>query len=301
MKKTIIFRVAIILAIFTVSCKTNQTVAPKPILPSWEESNAKRAIINFMFHINRTGKERIGYGMRTAVIEFDKFLFPIGTEDLETEFLFYSMEVFTNEKTHLKDKTPYKQLIAKDRDYLYEQGGYEKFSHLVNLTWQGKTMKEYEAVLNDFYEKYCQKKGVKRFSELISKKGVELIRYLKDNKFRVYVYTDCDVDLVRKHSNRSLKLLPEYIIGPSVLFAKDTSGRVLRTNRLTDNSKEIMAGMVQRRLGGKPMFMLVNGADISVAEIESTFYIENLALIYSEEPSDSLKQKSKENGWVLFH
>ncbi|OYT15399.1 MAG: hypothetical protein B7C24_13245 [Bacteroidetes bacterium 4572_77] len=306
MKNLYSLSITLLIVLTISSCRTNKPLPSPAALPSWENALAKNTVISFVSQATNPGKTMIDADFRTALIEFDSFIFSPTTNDLKNEFLRFTLNKMVEKDSNLIDKTPYKEIINRDKGFFTEDNPIERYSYLINAHWNESTPEEYNKMLGIFYVSYLSEKNLKNMRALLNPKGIDLINYLQRNNFTIYIYADCNVDLVRPLLQRYLNIAPENVLGENIIYSFDSEKIELnRTMKITDNlakNKESLASLVYRKFGRKPLINVIsNEINRSLLQVTHQNSLQGLDLIFINNPSTDLIERSKQNGWLFVN
>jgi len=220
MKRTIFVFCGVIFLLFqlnTAACAQSpgQKAALQGYLQSWNDGIAKDKIISFVESVTTPfGKGFVPKELRRAFFDMDGTLLCEKPEYLEVEAAEYRLKEKLAKDPALAQKSIYKAVSENDRKYLYRQ-----VKEVILEAFAGETL--------EFYQKYCQdfvfNRKHPRFSrpygELFYAPMLELMDYLDDQGFTVYVVSTSQQEFVRSISKSIFKLPDDQVIGTMVGFS----------------------------------------------------------------------------------
>jgi len=237
-RKIITFFLSILLSIFclggTLGCLPAHA-AGEEYLDSWNQTDNKQAIVDFVQKITTIGEDYIEPKNRIAVFDND------GTLWSEKPLYFpikFELENLGPDKNFVGDTTD--EYIQKASDFVYHENQ------------------------EDFDVPY---------RELVYEPVIGLVNYLKANAFKVYICSGGDIDFVRSFSDEAYGIPPEQVIGTAVqtIFDKEFGGNVKRdTNFLQGmlnhedlaqyNDQEGKPVGIQNHIGKRPIIAVGNSS-----------------------------------------
>jgi phosphoserine phosphatase len=222
MKKLKITWCHVLLVLITVSLIGRiavPAIAADP-LPSWREGLNKRQIIAFVEKVTTQGSpEFVALEDRVATFDMD------GTVLLEKPA--YSLFTFAiplikaaaADKPALLERPHVKAIVDGDMKYFAKAGkfGPEGLYATLLETHSGKTEAQYAADAHAFLFKQKHPRFQVPYAETVYRPMLEMIRYLKDSGFRVYICSGSDIAFIRAMIETSIGLPVENAIGTQVL------------------------------------------------------------------------------------
>jgi phosphoglycolate phosphatase-like HAD superfamily hydrolase len=193
----------------------------KDPLPSWNDGKIKKAIINFVRNV--TDPESISYVSvenRTATFDNDGTLW---SEKPVYFQVYYVLNTIKNNET-LQQIPVIKKVLANltTNSSNSSQGVDITEKDVVDMilsTVPNIPQSEYDIQLKQWIETAVHPQTGKLFKNMIFKPMVELISYLKDNNFKVFIVTGGGIDFVRALSKSVYGVPPEQVIGSSLKYA----------------------------------------------------------------------------------
>ncbi|MDH5729353.1 MAG: haloacid dehalogenase-like hydrolase [Gammaproteobacteria bacterium] len=187
------------------------------ILPSWNYTKNKADIIEFVKNVSDVGKKSfVPIHKRVAVFDMD------GTILVERPFY---TEVLTSVKI-LKSKLkvnpllstqqPYKAIIENDENYIHRNGG-----SIVKKAGEDIAIRDLREVVRSFMKNKQHDKLNKKYKDLFYAPMIELIQYLVDSKFTVFVVSTSQQEFIRSYSDECFNLPKTNIIGSMMSFSTD--------------------------------------------------------------------------------
>jgi phosphoglycolate phosphatase-like HAD superfamily hydrolase len=190
-------------------------------LPSWNDTATKQAIVDFVGAVtDRQSKDFVPPAERIAVFDNDGTLW---TEKPVYTHVFALLDRFKAQMAAdptLKERQPYKAIVAKDKEYfadLYENQAIDTLvDELVALPFGGMTVAEYANWNLNWLKSWKHPKFGVGVQGLIYRPMVELIRYLEANEFKVFIITADEGAFLRLVSQELYGLGPDRVYGTRV-------------------------------------------------------------------------------------
>ena len=236
-------------------------------LPSWHDGATKQAIVAFVEKVSTEGDPAfIPAEERIATFDND------GTLWVEKPLYIHFFGVLERLKAHaaadpaLAGREPYKSVLTKDYGYfaeLYENAAYASLvGQLLGVPFGGMTDAQYANWGRDFAASFKHPRFGTGVENLIYQPMLELMRYLEDNEFKVYIFTADEGAFVRLLANDLYGLPSEQVHGSSVRseFITTVEGpRLVRTYRLQYlNNWDGKPRLIQSVIGKPPVFAAGN-------------------------------------------
>ena len=312
--------------------KENPTPSPTPtptpekeFLTLWNEVESKNILINYIKDI--TNEKSINYAPkedRIAVFDFDGTLFQ-ETDPMYTDYKIYMYRVLDDPDYNATDE---QIQLANELKELAKNGQMPKLnaSHAV-LNAQIYANMEIEEIY-DYTKKYVNQPAdgydnMKR-GDAFYKPMLEVIDYLQENDFIVYVVTGTDGFTARALIEGHINIPKSQIIG--------TEARIISNNQnnkdgyeyiFTREDKLIFKGeliaknlnmnkvyYIMREIGKKPILAFGNsGSDTSMAELALQNKNGKAFMILCDDiirergdtvKAESFKETCNENGWITI-
>jgi phosphoserine phosphatase len=197
-------------------------------LPSWKDGKIKQTIISFVRNV--TDPESINYvpvENRTATFDNDGTLW---SEKPVYFQVYYVMDLVKNNET-LQQIPVIKKVLANITTISsnVSQGTditEKDVMDMILSTVPNVPQSEYDGLIKQWIETARHPQTGKLFKNMIFKPMLELISYLQDNDFKVFIVTGGGIDFVRALSDSVYGVPPERVIGSNLkyVFKQTTNG-----------------------------------------------------------------------------
>ena len=228
-------------------------------LPSWNEGAVKSSIINYVKKV--TDSTSVGYippDDRIATFDNDGTLWA-ERPYVQELFAYYQVDHMVKKNPSLATKQPFKAVIEKDKAY-FSNGGEKALIELIAATHTGMTEDEFEAAVKDFFSKATYPKFNVPISKIVYQPQLELLSYLRDNGFKVFICTGGTVEVVRGISKELYDVPSERVIGTTFKykFVDSTLSITRESAMMILNDKEGKPVGIQMHIGKRPVFACGN-------------------------------------------
>jgi phosphoglycolate phosphatase-like HAD superfamily hydrolase len=185
-------------------------------LASWNDGLAKQAITDFVRAVtDRTNQNFVSPEDRIATFDQD------GT--LWVEHPLYSQAMFALDRVHVlapqhpewQNQEPFKAVLSDDRAALGRLTERDWFE-IIAATHAGMSTEEFLKIAGRWLEATKDPRFKRRYTELVYQPMREVMDYLRDNGFKVYIVTGGGQEFVRVYSQRVYGVPPEQVVGSSI-------------------------------------------------------------------------------------
>src|SRR5271169_2697267 len=197
--------------------------AQRDPLPSWNNGPAKQAIISFVRDTTeKSSSKYVEPQDRVATFDQD------GT--LWTEHPLYTQAMFALDRLgklapqhpEWKDTQPFKAVLENDREAM------SKFTEsdwlqIVAVTHAGMSSEEFQALVEQWLATAKAPRFDRPYTDLVYLPMLEVMRYLREKGFRVYIVTGGGQEFVRVYSEEVYGVPPEQVVGSSIVTKYDDS------------------------------------------------------------------------------
>jgi len=184
-------------------------------MPSWNDTEHKRAIISFVEKVTTAGSpDFVPLSERIATFDNDGTLWSEQPIYFQFIFVFERIKVLAPQHPEWKDKQPFKSVLEGDIKTVM-QSDINTINELVMVTSADVTSEEYAQIVKDWVETARHPKTGKLFTEMVFQPMLELLAYLRDNGFKTYIVSGGSMDFMRPWTEKVYGIPPEQVIGTS--------------------------------------------------------------------------------------
>ena len=270
MKIIVILTVSIYL-IFSSCTSTNESTSiddakkkgsEQPVLESWNEGKAKKAIVNFV--TRATDSSNSGYiepKDRIAVFDNDGTLWAEQPNYFQFIFAMDQIKALAPEHPEWRVEQPFKAVLENDKETM-KTFHTKDILTLVMATHGGLTQEEFQKEVIAWNNSSEHPKFKRPFKELVYKPMLELLDYLQQNSFKTYIVSGGGVYFMRALVSDVYKIPSEQIIGSTITtnFKLENGKYVIERTPELDfiNDKEGKPININKIIGKKPVFCAGN-------------------------------------------
>jgi phosphoserine phosphatase len=284
-------------------------------LPSWKPGPTKQAIVDLVTRTTAAGSPSAVPELdRIAAFDNDGTLWP---EHPLAEAAFTAERLRSKLVDHpeLKGQEPFKALFASDIDKAPPQGS-ESLLSAIAETHAGMTEEAFEAEAKSFLLPARHPRFVAPFLSLAYRPMRELLTYLRQHGFSIYVCTGGDQSFVRAFAPETYGVSRDHVIGSMVaeelVFEKGRAVLRRKPRFISINDKEEKAANIWRFIGRRPLIAVGNvrsGGDVAMLRYARGRGPNSLALVINHddpvrelaytEPDGATLAAAQEHGFVV--
>lgn len=202
-----------ILALFTLGSFTVQAADP---LPSWNETAAKQAIVEFVGKVTKEGGvDYVVPAERITVFDNDGTLW--GEQPLYTQLQFAvdRAKVLVPQHPEWKRKQPFKKLFAASGDKMVPLTQ-DEVMQVVMVSHAGMTTDEFDQTVRDWLAITRHPKTGRPYTEMVYQPMLELLDYFRANGFTTFIVSGGGVEFMRVFAEEVYGVPPEQTVGTSI-------------------------------------------------------------------------------------
>lgn len=280
----------LVLSVLLASCSNPtevKTIYSDP-LALWNDGEVKTAISEFVKNVSDSGSAKfVAPEDRIAVFDNDGTLWCEKPLYIPVEL---ELQNIKNSYSDNPDWQKDKLFAAIAQDDLAVLGEYETGELIDKLfaTHDGQKEREYEASCYQTLSTVLHRKFGRPLKEMTFAPMVQLVRYLQDNDFKVYIVTGGEITSVRSVSEEIYNIPKENVVGSSVVlsYVSDESGTyLLRSGKIQSvNDKQIKPTNIELHIGKKPIFAAGNSdGDYQMMEYTLSNSTPSLAILVNHD------------------
>ena len=295
-----------------------------------EDAASKKALVDYVSSVtDKNSPDFIPRIDRIAVFDLDGTLF-CESDPVWFDFMLYKYRI--EEDPDYKDKaSDYEKLIAATVQYVINTGivptGFEvEVGNSIARAFAGMRVRDFARYVRDFAERPSPGFDGMTIGEEFYLPMIQVIDYLQDNGFAVYVCSGSDQLVVRGIVEGGLVLAARYVIGSEELIRAANQGNTAGTNYVFSNKDELVlsgkiaaknlkmtkVSMIAQKIGQTPVLSFGNSAgDISVTNYVMSNKKHKTAAFFvccddgdrengSMEKAQPVYDFCAENGWVAI-
>jgi phosphoglycolate phosphatase-like HAD superfamily hydrolase len=198
-------------AVLTVGVAAGTAGAADP-LASWNDGPAKKSITDFVAKVTSDGSGFVPVEERIACFDNDGTLWCEQPVYVQVVFALDRVKELAAQHPDWKTAEPYKSILADDREAI-SKFTIQDFEKVVAATHTGMTVEEFQAEVKQWLAAHEHPRFHRRYTELVYQPMLELLAYLRANRFKTYIVTGGGQEFVRVFAETGYGVVPEQVIG----------------------------------------------------------------------------------------
>ncbi len=276
---------ALLLAIVFTQLALAQSTDP---LPSWNDTGTKKALLAFVLRTTTPGADFVAPEQRIVTFDNDGTLWV--EQPLYTQLVFALDRVKALAPKHPEWKTqqPFKAILEGNTK-AFLATGQAGLLKVIAASHAGMTNEQFEKIVSDWIATAHHPRFKRLYTECVYQPMLELMSYLRDNGFRIYIVSGGGVEFMRPWAPKVYGVPPERVIGsaaktryqitggnpelmrlPEILFVDDGPGKPEAINLFigrrpiaaignSDGDQQMLEWTAASP--GKPLLMLIHHTD----------------------------------------
>lgn len=233
-----------------------------PILPSWNESAQRDAIVQFVEKTTTSGNaDFVPENERIAVFDNDGTLW--GEQPMYFQ-LFYAIDfIKKNADSHPEwANVASIQAILKDDLQGALAGGEKALAELVMASHAGMTEDEFNNSIKTWLESTTHPETGKAYNKMIYQPMVELLEYLRANGYKTFIVSGGGIDFIRVWAEEAYGIPPYQVVGSSLKAKYEEKDGKLQVVKLPElnhfDDKEGKPVGIHQNIGMRPTIAVGN-------------------------------------------
>jgi phosphoglycolate phosphatase-like HAD superfamily hydrolase len=231
-------------------------------LPSWNDGPAKRAIVDFVARVTKSGgAEFVPIAERIATFDNDGTLWAEQPIYFQFAFVLDRIKAMAPEHPEWNDKEPFKTVIGGDWKAVLA-GGEHTMVELLMTTHAGMTTEEFSRTVTDWMTTARHPRFQRPYNELVYQPMLELLAYLRAQDFKTFIVSGGGVEFMRPWTEQTYGIPPEQVVGSSGKLKFELRGGQpvllkLPAIDFVDDGEGKPVG-IHQRIGRRPIFAFGN-------------------------------------------
>ena len=260
-------------------------------LPSWSDTAAKRAILDFVARVtNDAGPDFVPVGERIATFDNDGTLWcerPIQFQ------LFFALDRLAQIAEHLPQirmQQPFKAFLEGDLKTLATFAKREAFE-FVFATHAGMTPEEFSKAAQKWLGAAKHPLFGRLFTECVYRPQIELLNYLRANGFKTFIVTGGGIEFVRCFAEKAYGIPPEQVVGSSnktkvsMCDGEPVLFKLAELNSFDDREEKV--NNIHLHIGRRPILAFGNSdGDLAMMRYAVTGKGKRLALVLHHDDAE---------------
>ncbi|MEI6060866.1 MAG: HAD family hydrolase [Bacteroidota bacterium] len=190
-------------------------VASTDPLPSWNDTDRKKAIISFVEKVTKEGSpDFVPVAERIATFDNDGTLWSEQPLYFQFTFTFDRIKAMAIHHPEWKNKQPFKAVLENDIKTVLGSGK-DAINELVMAVSADNTTEEFSQIVKDWLSTARHPITGKLYTEMVYQPMLELLSYLRENGFKTYIVSGGSVEFIRPWAESVYGIPPEQVIGTS--------------------------------------------------------------------------------------
>jgi phosphoserine phosphatase len=256
-------------------------------LASWNEGNAKSAVLGFVERVTSEGPDFVPITDRIAAFDNDGTLWVEQPLPPQFDFVFRKWAEEIKADPSMAAQQPYKAIIEKDPAFFagvasQDPPVIEALLKAFGRSWAGTTPAEFDTQVNEWLVSVTQPKLGVLYKDLVYLPMLELFDLLKGNGFRIFVCSGGGRDFMRVLAEETWGINKENVIGSAAEYTY-TDGALVRGEQIL-GTLDLGPGKPEHifaQTGRLPVFAGGN-ADVDIEMLESAKF----ALLVNHDDAD---------------
>ena len=191
-------------------------VQAKDALPSWNDGQAKQAIISFVQKVTRKGgPDFVSPAERIAVFDNDGTLWPEQPFYFQGLFIVDRVHELASQHPDWKEKQPFKAVLESDWKALVDTGE-RGLIELGMATHANMTTDEFNQIVEAWLAIAKHPRFNRPYTDLAYQPMLELLGLLRANGFKTFIVSGGGVEFIRVWAEPVYGIPPEQIIGSRI-------------------------------------------------------------------------------------
>jgi len=192
-------------------------------LPSWNDGNAKRSIIDFVTKTTTKGStDFVPVADRIACFDNDGTLWTEMPLPFQLYFMIARIKAMAPQHPEWKNTQPYKGVLEDDLKSALA-GGNKALLDLMIPVFSGLSASEFDNTVKDWMATSTHPKTGMHFNEMVYQPMLELLNYLRENGYKTFIVSGGDIDFMRVWVEQAYGIPPYQVVGSSFKSKYDTS------------------------------------------------------------------------------
>ena len=194
---------------------TAQAATSGDPLPSWNDSEPKKAILAFVDRVTKQGSpDFVPEPQRIATFDNDGTLWAEQPMYFQLLFALDRVKALAPQHPEWKEKAPFAALLRGDvKEAL--SGGEPAIAEIVMETHTGMTNEEFEQIVRNWIAVARHPVTKELYAAMVYQPMLELTAYFRANGFKTFIVSGGGIEFMRPWTERVYGIPPENVVGSS--------------------------------------------------------------------------------------
>jgi phosphoglycolate phosphatase-like HAD superfamily hydrolase len=185
-------------------------------LPSWNDTAAKKAIVDFVLKVTSEGSpDFVPAAERIAVFDNDGTLWSERPVPFQAVFTLDRIKALAPQHPEWKEQEPFASLLKGDLKAALA-GGERAVLEVLMAAHAGMTTDEFMKIVQDWITTARHPKTGRLYTEMVYQPMLELLAYLRANGFKTFIVSGGGIEFMRPWVERVYGIPPEQVVGSSI-------------------------------------------------------------------------------------
>jgi phosphoserine phosphatase len=185
-------------------------------LPSWNEGEAKAAIIEFVEDVTDEASEVfVPVPERIATFDNDGTLWVEHPMYTQLAFALDRVRALAPQHPEWKTTQPFQAVLEGDMQAL-GAAGMKGITEIIAATHAGMSTADFEQIVTDWMATARHPKFDRPYTELVYQPMLELLAYLRANGFKTFIVSGGGIEFMRPWTDKVYGIPPEQVVGSSI-------------------------------------------------------------------------------------
>ena len=191
------------------------TLAQGDLLPSWNDTPTKQAIVEFVDRITKPGPDFVAPAERIATFDNDGTLWVEQPMYVQLAFALDRVKAMAPLHPEWAHTEPYQSVLEGDIKALAKFDEHD-LVQLIMVTHAGMTTDEFSKIVTDWLGTARDARFKRPYTELVYQPMLELLAYLRANGFKTFIVSGGGVEFMRPWTGKVYGVPPEQVVGSSI-------------------------------------------------------------------------------------
>ncbi len=185
-------------------------------LPSWNDTAHKKAIISFVEQVTKEGSPSfVPPAERIATFDNDGTLWSEQPAYVEFTFTLERIKALAPQHPEWSNTQPFKAVLEDDTKTV-AAGGETTALELIVASRAGCITEDFANTVTEWLMTAKHPKTGRPYTEMVFQPMLELLAYLRDNRFKTYIVSGGGQDFMRPWTEMVYGIPPEQVVGTSL-------------------------------------------------------------------------------------
>jgi phosphoserine phosphatase len=205
-----------LVTLFLAGCEVRIEGDLSNTLPSWNDGATKQTIVDFVNEVtDKNNPNYVNPADRVATFDNDGTLWAEKPVYFQLYFLLQQVKDQAKNHPEWRGQQPFKAVVEDDRETMKTF----QVSDLLKLalaSHSGMSQEEFETAVDNFITTAKHPEKDVLFTDLVYQPMLELLDYLRENEFKVFIVSGGGIDFIRAFSEDIYKIPKEHVIGTAI-------------------------------------------------------------------------------------